>query len=415
MKIGLYGGTFSPPHNGHRMIAEEFVRQCELDLLLIMPASVPPHKAIKSDDDPEMRLEMARLAFSDVQNAVVSRLELDRVGKSYTFDTLTALNALYGLDPSENRISMLCGTDMFLTLDKWYRGEEIFGLADIVYAPRGDAGESEKLAEKAGFYESAYGAHVKKLDIVPYPISSSEIREMLTSEKDVREHISENVLALIRKKGLYGTDKFSERALSVLREAVSRHMSEKRYAHTLAVEKEAAYIAGYVCPEKKDALRAAALLHDVAKELSSEKQLNYIKDFDIMKRRAEDVPQSVRHAAAAPGAVYGNFPEYATDEILSAVCYHTTGRYGMTLFDTVIFLADYTEETRRHGTCRRCRDFLHSGLDASRGRNEALRVVASSALMSLDDTLAHVKEKGAELDPLTNEAKRFFVEGNLPL
>lgn len=192
-------------------------------------------------------------------------------------------------------------------------------------------------------------------------------------------------------------------------------MSEKRYAHTLAVEDEAAYIAGFVLPEKTGMLRAAALLHDVAKELSSEKQLNYIERFDIITNDAKVIPPAVMHAAAAPGAVSEYFPDYAEPEILSAVRYHTTGRRGMTLFDAVIFIADYTEATRRYESCKKCREYLHTGLENADGRDEAVRVLTYAVLMSLADTLAHIKEKGSALDGDTVDAERWLSEGNLPL
>lgn len=210
-------------------------------------------------------------------------------------------------------------------------------------------------------------------------------------------------------------NKYSSEALAKLRCAVRPFMSEKRYAHTLAVETEAEYIARFVLPEKTGMLRAAALLHDVAKELSSEKQLNYIKCFDIISGDGDDVPPAVMHAAAALGAVREFFPEYADTEILSAVRFHTTGRYGMTLFDTVIFVADYTEATRKYETCRVCREFLHAGLKTAPDRETAVRVLAEATLMSIRQTVAHVKEKGTPLDPFTLDAERFFAEGSLPL
>lgn len=204
MKIGLYGGTFSPPHNGHRLIADAFVRQCGLDLLIVMPASVPPHKRVSADDDPEKRLAMARLAFSDCEKTVVSRLELDRTGPSYTFDTLTELYGIYGHGTDENKISLLCGTDMFLSLDTWYRADEILRIADVVYAPRGEDGEFEKLAAKAELYSEKYGTDVKRLELCPYPISSSEIRRMIAEGDDVSAHVLPDVYDYIRKAGLYG-------------------------------------------------------------------------------------------------------------------------------------------------------------------------------------------------------------------
>ncbi len=203
MKLGLYGGTFSPPHNGHRRIAEAFLRAAELDLLLIMPASVPPHKESGNSISTEARYDMARLAFADLSGAVVSRLELDRTGKSYTYDTLMSLCEIYGLDPEREKLALLCGTDMFLKLDAWYRSADILRMTEIYYAPRGEAGEAERLFEKAKFYEEAYGASVHELKLTPYKLSSSELRAALALGEDVSEHIAPSVYDYIERAGLY--------------------------------------------------------------------------------------------------------------------------------------------------------------------------------------------------------------------
>lgn len=410
MKIGLYGGTFSPPHNGHKRIAEAFVEQCGLDLLIVMPASVPPHKEIIGADNPEKRLQMTQKAFADCPNTVVSRLELDRTGPSYTFDTVSALYEIYGSAAKKEKISLLCGTDMFLSLDTWHRADELLRSVDVVCAPRGEPDEAESLASKGEYFSEKYGTKVKMLSIEPYPISSSRIRQMIADGKAPTEYISSEVYDYIRKEELYGFDKYSENALDELRRSVRSLMSEKRFLHTLAVEKEAMYIADFVLSEKKAMLRAAALLHDSAKELSSEKQLNYIKLFDIISSIPEEIHPNVMHAAAAPGAICELFPLYAAPEILSAVRYHTTGRSEMTLFDAVIFVADYTEETRKYEACKRCRTFLHTELEKSISRNEAVCVLRDAALMSIRDTVSHLRENGTEVDANTLEAERFLSE-----
>ncbi len=409
MKIGLYGGTFSPPHNGHIRIAEAFVQQCELDLLIVMPTAVPPHKAI-GNNDPEKRLKMTQIAFEGCKNTVVSRLELDRGGASYTYDTLTSLYELYGIDPYSEKINFLCGTDMFLSLDSWNRAEDILRMAKIVCAPRGEVGEIEKIEEKSKLYSKLYGTETTLLSIEPYPISSSKIRHMLANGEAPTKHILPSVYDYITKENLYDANKYSPEAFDAIRQSVKGLMCEKRYKHTLSVEREAGYIADFVLPEKKAMLRAAALLHDSAKELSSEKQLNYIKLFDIISNIPEEINPNVMHAAAAPGAISELFPLYAAPEILSAVRYHTTGRRGMTLFDTVIFVADYTEETRKYETCKRCRTFLHTGLEKAGSRKEAVCVLRDAALMSIRDTVSHLREKGTVVDENTLEAERFLSE-----
>lgn len=204
-KTGLYGGTFSPPHIGHKRIAEAFIRQFSLDELYIMPASAPPHKRVDSNDDPEKRFEMASLAFGDIMGAHISRIELERSGASYTVDTLHAIYAEKGIGTDElddERIMLLCGTDMFLTLDSWHRAEEIFRIADVVYAPRGE-NEVSVLHEKAEVYARKYGARSYELKVEPFPISSSEIREMIACGDDVRGYISDEVYEYINKAGLY--------------------------------------------------------------------------------------------------------------------------------------------------------------------------------------------------------------------
>ncbi len=203
LNLGLYGGTFSPPHIGHKRIAEAFMAQFGLDLLLIMPANIPPHKRVSADDDPQKRLDMASLAFADVNGAVVSRLELDRVGPSYTVDTLLALYELYGMTPDEGKIRLLCGADMFLSLDTWYHAEEIFRISDIVYAPRGIAADDEKLSLRAKFYAERYGAEASPLRIEPFMISSSDIRTMIADGGDVSDYVDPSVRDYIEKAGLY--------------------------------------------------------------------------------------------------------------------------------------------------------------------------------------------------------------------
>ena len=84
IRLGVYGGTFSPPHLGHIESAEAFYREMKLDKLLIIPTFIPPHKEAKDDASPEDRLEMCKLAFSHIPNTEISDMEIKRGGKSYT-------------------------------------------------------------------------------------------------------------------------------------------------------------------------------------------------------------------------------------------------------------------------------------------------------------------------------------------
>ncbi len=199
--------------------------------------------------------------------------------------------------------------------------------------------------------------------------------------------------------------------LMILREKVRPYLSEKRYAHTLAVEVEAAFIASHVLPGRVGSIRAAALLHDIAKELTSEKQLNYIRDFDIMFGDIEDYPEPVLHALAAPAVISEHFSEYIDDDILSAVRYHTTGRAEMTVFEAIIFIADYIEPTRKYESCRRCREYFHSHIINAKTIDEATAVLTKAVYMSLCDTLQHIESTHKMLDPDTAKAAQYLKNG----
>lgn len=202
-KIGIYGGTFSPPHNGHVRIALDFYERCHLDFLYIIPSFIPPHKQVSSNDDPSLRLEMTKLAFSshpDYEKRIfVSDLELKRGGKSYTADTIAYFKEHIG-----DNIYFLCGTDMFVTLDTWHDPAYIFKNAGIVYARR----EAERdmavlIEEKKRAYERQFGARIEQLDLPAYPISSSEIRAKHMAGEDISTWVPEKVRAFIDKNQLY--------------------------------------------------------------------------------------------------------------------------------------------------------------------------------------------------------------------
>lgn len=121
-KIGVFGGTFNPPHAGHLLAAEEVKKALGLDRILFVPDAWPPHKAMpEGSPAPEQRLEMVRAAVKGLDIAEVSDMELRRGGKSYTADTLRLLKAQY----PEDRLYLITGTDMFLSLHNWYAPEEI--------------------------------------------------------------------------------------------------------------------------------------------------------------------------------------------------------------------------------------------------------------------------------------------------
>ena len=197
-RIGIYGGTFSPPHNGHIAAAKAFMEQMWLDFLYVIPTATPPHKEMEVPVDAAHRLEMCRLAFADVEGVYVSDMEMCRGGRSYTVDTLRELTG------PDRRLFLLCGTDMMLTLDEWREPEEIFKLSYPVYIRREkDAILDQKIVQKIADYNQKYGKVVRRIVTDPIELSSSSVRERLERGEDVSHLIPVSVEKYIRDNHLY--------------------------------------------------------------------------------------------------------------------------------------------------------------------------------------------------------------------
>ena len=198
MRVGIYGGTFSPVHSGHVAAARAFMEQMWLDILYVIPAGIPPHKTMEGDATPAQRLEMCRLAFAGMEGVIVSDLEIRRAGKSYTVDTLREL-----YDP-DGRLFLLMGTDMLLTLDQWREPEEIFRLSYPVYIRReNDTALDATIVQKITDYQNAYGKVVRRIVAPAIELSSTDIREAIASGAPIDRLVPPAVAAYIQANGLY--------------------------------------------------------------------------------------------------------------------------------------------------------------------------------------------------------------------
>lgn len=201
MRIGIYGGTFSPIHNGHVEAAKAFMAQMWLDVLFIIPAGIPPHKQLKGDASAEDRLEMARLAFSGIDGVIVSDLEMRREGKSYTVDTLRAVHTMMH---EGDRLFLLIGTDMLLTLDTWREPGEIFRLAYPVYIRReSDQALDEEIVRCVARYNRDYGKVVRRIVSPVVKVSSTEVRAAVAAGMPIDRMVPPAVEDYIRTHGLY--------------------------------------------------------------------------------------------------------------------------------------------------------------------------------------------------------------------
>ena len=333
MKIGVYGGTFNPPHLGHITAAKAVFHMLGLDRLLLIPAGIPPHKEMpEGSATADQRLEMTRLAGEQLglgNRVQVLDMELKREGRSFTADTLAVLKEQY----PEDELWLLMGTDMFLTLQAWKSPEKILSLAGIAAF-----GRTEYLKKT---YPQARIFTLTIPDVVD--VSSTELREKLAKGTG-GELLAPAVYGYILRENLYRTNlDLKNLSLEQLRPIALSYLKHKRIPHVLGTEQEAIRLAQRYGADVEKA-RRAALLHDCTKKLEMEEQLALCETYGMELDELEQVALKLLHSktgAAIARDVFG-----VDDEIYSAIYYHTTGRAGMTLLEKIIYLADYIEPTR---------------------------------------------------------------------
>ena len=192
IKTGIFGGAFNPVHNGHVRLAEEAVKQLKLKKLLIIPTFESPHKATKLApfDD---RAEMCRLAFGHIAGAEVSDVERRLGGTSFTINTVRELKRQF---PDE-QFFLLIGGDMLFSFDQWFKYEAILNEVRVCAVARGGDSYSDMLE---------FANELGKIRVLPtqaVDISSTEIREKISSGGDISGLVPEGAAEYIAQHGLY--------------------------------------------------------------------------------------------------------------------------------------------------------------------------------------------------------------------
>ena len=188
-RVGIFGGTFDPPHVGHVAVAAEVVDAANLDRLLWVPAAVPPHKANRRITTSRLRRRLVAAAIQDDPRFELCDLELKRGGMSYTVDTLREIKA----EHPEWSLSLVMGTDLFAGFRMWKEPEVITELAELVVICRAGA-DPPREAGRMG---------VRTVRVTPVDISSSLVRDRVGRNLAVTDMVTPAVLAIIEKEGLY--------------------------------------------------------------------------------------------------------------------------------------------------------------------------------------------------------------------
>ena len=391
MKIGVYGGTFNPPHLGHLTAARAVFELLGLDLLLLIPAGLPPHKELPAGSPTaEQRLEMTRLAGEQLglgDRVRTLDIELERGGRSFTSDTLAQLKAQY----PDSELWLLMGTDMFLTLQAWHEPEKILSLAGIAAFGRTEEDTEELFSAQRNYlYQTYPQARIFTLTIPGViDVSSTELREKLAKGQG-GNLLAPAVYGYILREGLYNTDADLKRLpISRLRPVALSYLKHRRIPHVLGTEQEAIRLAERYGADVEKA-RVAALLHDCTKKLDMPAQLALCGQYGIALDELEQKALKLLHSktgAAIARDVFG-----VDDEIYSAIWYHTTGHADMTTLEKIIYLADYIEPSRDFPGVDTLRKVCYEDLD-------------KGLLLGLDMTIEEMTAMGNPVHRATVEAR----------
>ena len=205
---------------------------------------------------------------------------------------------------------------------------------------------------------------------------------------------------------------FFDKELNALAGQVKSVLSPRRYAHTLGVAEMAARLAALYCPALSRELTAAALLHDVTKELGEEQQREILCRHGVTLRPDEMASTKIWHGMTAALEIPTRFPVWNTPTVVSAVRWHTTGHAGMTVPEALLYLADYIEEGRVLVECVALREYFFDANPAAMEREERLCHLSRVMERSFETTLLHLKRKNAPLCEDTVAASEYFKENN---
>lgn len=395
MNIGIYGGTFNPPHLGHMAAAQTAAAVLGLDKLILIPAATPPHKQLpEGSPTPAQRLAMTRLMADNLGLpgvVEVSDLELCRQGKSYTSDTLRAIRAQY----PDDTLWLLMGTDMFLTLQCWHEPEVVMELANICAFGRTEQDGEELFVPQRAFLQETYNATITTITLPGLvDISSTDLRDMLRRGKGA-DYLAPAIYGHILMNGFYGVNADLDRLeLPELRACSYSMVRAKRIPHIRGTEEEAVRLARRWGADEALAQRAA-ILHDCTKYLELDEQTALCRQYEVELDELEQRAVKLLHSKT--GACMAKYIFGENEAVYQAIFWHTTGRADMALLEKVIYLADYIEPTR---------DF--EGVDALRAL--AYEDLDAALLMGMNMTIEEMCQRGVPVHKNTLAARDWLLE-----
>ena len=397
MKIGIYGGTFNPPHSGHLAAARAAAAALGLDRLVFVPAGIPPHKVLPDHSPTDrQRLEMTSILADQMLQPELSQVwdvEMHRPGKSYTSDTLRQAKACW----PDAELWLLMGADMFLTLQQWHEPEAILSCAGICAFGRTAKDMKDEFDAQRERLHRHFGAKIVTIAIPDLvEVSSTQLRESLLRGEG-RRFLPEPVYGYILREKLYGTCADLSRLTDDedLRCVSYSMVKARRLAHIRGTEQAAVALAERWGADPEE-MRRAAILHDCTKYLTLREHLELCDRYGIRLDPLERRSEKLLHAKS--GAALAKYQFGQSESVFQAILYHTTGRGNMTLEEKLLYLADYMEPTRNFPEVEEMRRLAREDLD---------RAVLMGVRMSIHEMM----ERNRIVHPNTLEAEKTLLKG----
>lgn len=377
MKIGIFGGSFSPVHNGHLQIAEDCLIEMGLDKIIFLPNSKPPHKNVEKFSF-ENRAEMLKLAIEDNEKFEISLVEEDFLKTHYSYNTMKE-----NFCNDKDKFYFIMGDDEFLNISSWYEYEKFLEITSVIVFLR--KYNLDFILDKNKDLIEKYDINIVKNSVIS--ISSTDIRNRMNEKKSIKYLIPKKVYKYIYEDLNYFD-------INKIKKDLKEKLSKNRYEHSLRVAdccKRLAKI--YKIDENRAYL--SGLVHDCAKNLEEFYMLNKKLNSDIIFDTEERDNENLRHApigAVVCKDLYGIFDE----EILSAVRYHTIAKENMTLLEKILFISDKIEPDRKYDTVDELRRLADFDIDRA-------------IVKFLNDSFEYLEKKSQKVHHLSVKARDYLI------
>lgn len=391
-RIGIYGGSFNPPHVGHVLAATELVGLLQLDRLIVIPAAMPPHKQLpEGTPTAAERLALCKLAFGDLPNTEVSDIEISRSGVSYSVDTVHELKRQY----PDDELFLVMGTDMLLSFSNWYQPQEIANNVTLAVMHRSEKDEALDRSVDEAIRQLRQTMNAKIVTVENHPIETSSTQVRLLIAFDcLAQLLPQKVAASIEQNGYYlhGQSRKNLPFDRLITVSLSLHRPQ-RVPHVLGCCETAKQLAAQYGADETDAARAG-ILHDVTKALDAKGQRLLCERYRLSLSQAELENDKLLHAKTGAAVAEHIFGENAA--VCDAIFWHTTGKADMTLLEKIIYLADYMEPNRDFDGVEVLRTLAKTDLDAA-------------CLEGFRMSLELLRRRGKVIDPNSLQAWQYLA------